>query len=204
MRILKTFAAAVIGTVFAVCSAYAEDAASDHTELGPPVGAKIPVNLVTTDSTGAAEDFDSLVGKNGMALFFVRSLDWCPYCRLQALEVAKRAEDFTSRGLSIVFISYDSVEKLAMFDRKWEVSPTLLSDPGSKIIDAFGIRNEQHKPGSRAYGIPHPIVFIVAPDKTILAKLYEKDYLTNDKSYRERPEVDAILAAADEAEAKRK
>ncbi|MFQ5563896.1 MAG: peroxiredoxin family protein [Parvularculaceae bacterium] len=199
MWILKPFVAAAAATAMIVAAALAADETPGQTELGPPVGAKIPVDLATVDSTGTAQDFDSLVGDNGMALFFMRSLDWCPYCRLQALEVAKRAGDFTARDLSVVFITYDSSDKLAKFDAKWEVAPTLLSDEGSKIIDAFGIRNEQHEPGSRAYGIPHPVVFIVTPDGTIRAKLYEDDFMTNDTSYRKRPEVDAILEAVDGA-----
>ncbi len=191
MWILKKLTAAIMAATLMVSMATAGD------DLGPPIGAKIPSDLAAVDSTGAPQDFSSLVGEKGMVLYFVRSLDWCPYCRLQALEVAKRTGDFTDRDFSVVFVSYDAVEKLQKFDRKWEVSPTLLSDPDSKIIEAFGILNETHKPGSMAYGIPHPVVFIVAPDKTILAKVYEDDFKTNDASYRRRPEVDVVLAAAD-------
>jgi hypothetical protein len=63
-------------------------------------------------------------------------------------------------------------------------------------IDAFGLRNEKHVSG-RFAGIPYPAAFIVKPDRTIAAKLFEADYTTNDKSYQNRPEVAAVLAAAD-------
>jgi peroxiredoxin Q/BCP len=167
-------------------------------ELGPKVGAVIPHDLTATDATGAARSFDTLVGPSGMALFFVRSVDWCPYCKAQTLSVDASRADFSRRGLSVVFVSYDPPEKQKKFAADNSVAITLLSDPKSEIIDAFGLRNEKHISG-RFAGIPHPAAFIVKPDRTIAAKLYETDYETNDKSYVNRPEVGAILAAADAA-----
>jgi peroxiredoxin Q/BCP len=167
-------------------------------ELGPKVGAAIPHDLAATDATGKARDFGSLVGEKGMALFFVRSVDWCPYCKAQTLSVDAARAEFEKRGLSVVFVSYDAVERQKAFANARKVSVTLLSDPKSEIIDAFGLRNEKHTSG-RFAGIPHPAAFIVKPDRAIAAKLYETDYETNDVSYASRPEVAAILAAADAA-----
>ncbi len=172
--------------------------AADAADLGPNVGAAIPHDLAATDASGAARDFDSLVGPKGMALFFVRSVDWCPYCKAQTLSVDASRAEFEKRGLSVVFVSYDAVEKQKAFAAAKNVGVTLLSDPKSEIIDAFGLRNEKHVSG-RFAGIPHPAAFIVKPDRTIAAKLYEADYATNDKSYVNRPEVGAVLAAADGA-----
>lgn len=167
-------------------------------ELGPKIGAAIPTDLAATDAAGAARSFDNLVGPKGMALFFVRSIDWCPYCKAQTLSVDAARADFEKRGLSVVFVSYDAVEKQKKFAAEKSVGVTLLSDPKSEIIDAFGLRNEKHTSG-RFAGIPHPAAFIVKPDRTIAAKLYETDYETNDKSYVNRPEVGAVLTAADAA-----
>ncbi len=167
-------------------------------ELGPKIGAAIPNDLSATDAKGAARSFDNLVGPKGMALFFVRSVDWCPYCRAQALSIDASRADFEQRGLSVVFVSYDAPDKQKKFAAEKSVEVTLLSDPRSEIIDAFGLRNEKHVSG-RFAGIPHPAAFIVKPDRTIAAKLYEIDYETNDKSYVNRPEVGAVLTAADAA-----
>lgn len=167
-------------------------------ELGPKVGAPIPHDLAATDSSGASRDFASLVGPKGMALFFVRSVDWCPYCKAQTESVDAARAEFERRGLSVVFVTYDSPDRQAAFAAAKNLGITLLSDPRSEIIDAFGLRNEAHKEG-RFAGIPHPAVFIVTPGGAVAAKLYEADFLTNDKSYRQRPEVAAVLAAADAA-----
>ncbi|MGE0409864.1 MAG: peroxiredoxin family protein [Amphiplicatus sp.] len=191
MAIMKWLAAAgaVLGMSFGTAGA---------ADLGPPVGARMPHDLAAEDATGAARSFDNLAGENGMALFFVRSVDWCPYCQRQTLEVNAAKPEFDARGLSVVVVSYDPVEKQKAFADKNDVSATLLSDPRSEIIDAFGLRNEKHATG-RAAGIPHPAVFIVGPDRVIRAKLYEEDFATDDKSYTKRPAVEAVLSAADKA-----
>lgn len=187
---------AAIGLTLLVALAPVAPAGAADAELGPIVGAKIPHDLSSTDADGEARKFDSLVGPKGLVVFFVRSVDWCPYCKAQALSVDASRRDFAARGLGVAFISYDPVDKLAAFSQSRDLGLTLLSDPESKVIDAFGLRNERHKEG-RFAGIPHPAAFVIRPDRTIAAKLYEKDYLTNDKSYATRPEVGAILAASD-------
>ncbi len=175
--------------------------ADQSIELGPPVGAVIPHDLSTMDAEGAARDFDGLAGEKGMVLVFIRSLDWCPYCQSQTLDITKRAEEFEAKGLNVVFLSYDSQEIQTRFKKKWRIDPTILSDADSEIINAFGLLDESYDPKGRYYGVPHPAVFIVNDDKTIAAKLYEKDYLSNEKSYRNRPAVDVILDAVEAAAA---
>ncbi len=177
---------------------FAAASVANAEELGPAVGETIPHSLEASDAAGEPQSFETLVGENGMALFFVRSVDWCPFCKAQATGVNEARAEFEQRGLSIVFVSYDAAEKQAAFVEQNGFAPALLSDPRSEIIDAFGLRNETHKEG-RFAGIPHPAIFLVAPDRTVLAKLYEEDYASNDKSYRNRPAVDAVLAAADAA-----
>lgn len=185
-------------TAVAAAFALAATSGAAQAELGPKIGSTIPHDLSATDSQGAARSLADLAGKNGLVLYFIRSVDWCPYCKAQTITVDAAQEDFAARGLSVVFVSYDSIEKQAQFAKQFDLRATLLSDPKSEIIDAFGLRNETHKEG-RFAGIPHPAAFVVTPDGKIAAKLYEEDYLTNDKSYRRRPEVSAVLAAADAA-----
>jgi peroxiredoxin len=64
----------------------------------------------------------------------------------------------------------------------------MLSDPGSITIDAYKIRNTKVRPG-RAEGIPHPTIFLVNKEGKITAKLREENF-------RERPTIEAIVAAA--------
>lgn len=168
-------------------------------ELGPPVGTTIPHDLSAETAGGEAVNFAGLVGEKGLALFFIRSVDWCPFCRAQAVDVNKRVADFEARGLTVAFVSYDPPAKQKPFVEKWKFRPALISDEEIEIINAFGLRNEAHGEGGKFYGIPHPAVFIITPDRKIAAKLYEEDYATNDKSYRNRPAIDVILETADRA-----
>jgi len=170
-------------------------------ELGPAIGETIPHDLSIMSASGVVRSFDTLVGEKGMALFFIRSIDWCPFCQAQVIEVDGRAQEFEDRGLSVVFMSYDPPAEQQKFIKRRKIDTVLLSDQESEVIDAFGLRNENYELGSRGYGVPHPAVFIINTDKTVAEKFYEDDFLSNTKSYRNRPAVDIILEAVDQAAA---
>lgn len=63
---------------------------------------------------------------------------------------------------------------------------TLLSDPKSEIIGAFGLINEATPRTSDWYGYAHPIIFVVDANGVIRHRFSETNY-------QNRPEVDAIL-----------
>ena len=176
-----------------------DDPVHEAPDLGPPVGAALPHDLALRDSTGAQRRFDDLVGARGMALFFNRSVDWCPYCQIQVMDVSHRIEEFRARGLEPVIVTHDPIDEQATFIKRRRIAATLLSDPESEAIKAFGLLNHRYKPGDEDYGIPHPAIFIVDTQGVIRAKLYEKSFMENAKSYRKRPAIDAVLAAADQA-----
>ncbi len=198
MKTLTTLAA-IAASSFLSMSAFADDMA--QVELGPALGETIPHDLSVPTAHGKMEDFQSLSGEKGMALFFIRSVDWCPYCQAQAIEVEGRAKEFQDRGLNVVFLSYDQPEEQRAFIKRRKIDSVVLSDTESEVIKAFGLFNENYEVGSRGYGVPHPAVFIVNNDRKVAAKLYESDFISNDKSYRNRPAVDLILEAVDAAAA---
>ena len=68
-------------------------------------------------------------------------------------------------------MSYDPVDILANFAKRRGISFPLLSDRGSKVIDAFGIRDE-----SRKDGLPHPGTFLIGADGRVKAKLFHEGY----------------------------
>ena len=80
----------------------------------------------------------------------------------------------------MVAISYDSLDVLKKFSDRNELEYPMLSDEGSKTIDAFGIRNEQmdgKKFGKNDLtGIPHPGTYILSADGTILGKIFLERY----------------------------
>ena len=157
-------------------------------EIGLAVGDQAaPFKL--NDQAGNKVSLAELTAEHGnLALVFYRSADWCPFCKNQVAALEENRAKLEAAGITLVGISYDSVKVIERFSKEKSIGFTMLSDPGSTAIDAYKIRNEKVRPG-RAEGIPHPTIFLVNKNGKITAKLQEE-------SYRERPTIDAIVAAA--------
>ncbi len=154
---------------------------------GLKVGDKIPTHLELKDKTDEMQSFDTLKGDKGLVLFFIRSADWCPYCQVQLLDLRKGAADeIIDAGYNITIISYDAPAELNKFATRYSFDFPMLSDEGSKTIKAFGILNEDKKPGRFGYGIPNPTIYVVSADKEIQGILAEE-------SYTRRPEIKDIV-----------
>ncbi len=68
----------------------------------------------------------------------------------------------------------------------------LLSDPGSRIIDRYALRDEAYA-GQKEDGIPHPAVFVLDAKGRVRWVKIETDF-------RERPSNASIAAAIDAIE----
>jgi peroxiredoxin len=73
-----------------------------------------------------------------------------------------------------VGISYDSLDVLKRAQAKHSITFPLLSDAGSKTIEAYGILNTEAT--GNAKGIPHPMTFVVDKLGVIRAKLFHEGY----------------------------
>ena len=169
---------------FATVAASAED-------LGPPVGVTAPDIGTRLDQTGMPRTLADVMGKNGLVLMFFRSADWCPYCQAQLIDMNGGVTEIEKRGYRVAALSYDSPEILQTFTTKRNIAYTLLSDPKSEVIDLYKLRDPQYPPGSRAYGVPRPIIFVLDKQGVIKAKLYEE-------SFKVRPPVTAVISKLDE------
>ena len=158
-------------------------------DVGPPVGAHVPA-FSAHDTTGHTRSLASVMGPKGVVLVFFRSSKWCPYCLAQLLSLRDEDAPLMKRGYKLAAISYQSPDELAAFARERAIPYTLLSDEGSRTIDAFHLRDPQYKPGSIAYGVPQPSIFVIAPDGMIRAKLAHE-------GFKVRPDNGAILAMVD-------
>jgi AhpC/TSA family/Disulphide bond corrector protein DsbC len=79
-------------------------------------------------------------------------------------------------GVRIAAVSYDSEATLRRFAEKYNVGFPLLADVGSAVIRSFGIFNTNIAPGLRAYGVPHPVNYLVAPDGIVIRKYFVPNY----------------------------
>jgi peroxiredoxin len=130
------------------------------------------------------------MGKNGMVFFFFRSAVWCPFCQAQLMDLNSGVADIEKRGYSLVGISYDQPSAQANAIAQRGLKFTLLSDPRSEVIDRYNLRDPQYKEGSRAFGVPRPIIFILDHEGIIKAKLYEATFM-------KRPPVGLVIETID-------
>jgi peroxiredoxin len=90
-------------------------------------------------------------------------------------------------GVQLVGISYDSPAALKTFSDRAKITFPLLSDPESKTIESYHIRNEAAR--GKAVGVPNPGTFILDQEGVIRAKLFLE-------GYRERHTTEALIKAA--------
>jgi peroxiredoxin len=79
-------------------------------------------------------------------------------------------------------------EKIAS-DGKGAVNFPLLSDPDSKIIDTYGLRDPAYE-GQKVYGIPRAAVYVINKDGKV-------SWTKIESNYRERPTNQQIRTALD-------
>jgi len=90
-------------------------------------------------------------------------------------------------GVQLVGISYDSPAVLKTASDRMKITFPLLSDPESKTIEAYHIRNEAAR--GKAVGVPNPGTFILDQEGVIRAKLFLE-------GYRDRHTTEALIDAA--------
>ena len=105
---------------------------------------------------------------------------------MQLIEIS---DQFEAMGLNVAAMTYDSVEMLKTVEEDQGIEFTLLHDEGITHVNALGILNEDYEPDSRAYGVPHPGIFLISPDGIIRYKFAEE-------GYRTRPDFSNVLEAA--------
>lgn len=157
--------------------------------IGLADGVQAP-SVTLVDTTGTTQTFEALAGARGTVVAFVRSADWCPYCKKQLVDLEAAAGPLAEAGWTLVGVSYDPVATLAAFKAEKGLSYALLSDGGSAAIKAFNLLNTDMKPGSRYEGIPHPAIMFIGADGRIETTLRED-------GYKNRPATDLVIETAE-------
>lgn len=164
------------------------DAVGEETPEKPglSVGHRAPA-FTLKDQNDKEVSLDALLKKGPVALVFFRSADWCLYCKLQVVQLQRNLKEFQAAGGQVVGISFDSVEILNRFARRSRITFPLLSDVGSKTIDAFEIRDQESPKGNSYHG-----TFVIDQQGVVRAKLFQV-------SYQERPAVEALVQTLKDA-----
>ncbi|NQY39025.1 MAG: peroxiredoxin family protein [Henriciella sp.] len=157
--------------------AFADDHSTETSNMVCVEAGTVAPTVAAVTAAGEAVDLAGITGENGAVLVFSRSLDWCPYCKAQALELETVKADLEAAGWTLNLITYDTPETLAEFAADKSLSYTFLSDTDSATIDAFGLRNEDVTAGSRFDGIPHPAIVYIKSDGEVAGVQKEEGYV---------------------------
>ena len=172
----------------AVISIFLFSFQADGAYSATKIGEKIPHQLDLVNHRGESVSFESLKGEKGLVVFFVRSADWCPFCKNQMMDFGKYYMSFKDIGYEVVSVSYDPVSVLKRFADNKAIPYPMLSDTKSESIKAFGIRNKKYKKASRFYGIPNPAVYVIGADGIVT-------HMFSEGGYQSRPPIGGILRA---------
>jgi peroxiredoxin len=103
------------------------------------------------------------------------------------VQLQRDLKSIEDAGVQIVGISYDETKALKTASERMKITFPMLSDPESKMIEAYHIRNEAAK--GKAEGVPYPGTFILDREGVIRAKLFLE-------GYRVRHTAEALITAA--------
>ena len=135
---------------------------------------------------------EEFAGRNGTVFIASRSLDWCPYCMRQMIQLQQHSADFEAAGIGMVAMTYDAPPLLQAFATRHDITIALLSDVGALSFKTLGILNDQYRKGDFEYGIPHPGMIVINPQGEVVGKLFLE-------AYSSRVDSAAALAFAEAA-----
>jgi len=130
------------------------------------------------DMQGNQVTLSAAKGKAPTVLVFYRGY-WCPFCAHQLSELRSLLK--ANEPVRFLAISVDDHEKTKQLmekiaaDGNGPVNYTMLSDPGHKIIDAYGLHDPAYD-GKRFYGIPNPAVYVIDKNGRVAWAKVESDY----------------------------
>ena len=188
MQTVRLAVLVLVAVLLASSADAAEETAAD--KAGLAIGQAAPA-FTLVEQNGQEVSLAALLKEGPVALVFHRSVAWCLYCKLQMVQLQRHLKEIEAAGGQVVGISYDPVEKLKRFANRSKITFPLLSDVGSKTIDAYDIRSKEEAPAEWS-GFARHATFILDQQGIIRTKLFQL-------SYQERPAVEALIKALQDA-----
>jgi peroxiredoxin len=148
---------------------------NDDFDPGPAVGSNFP-GLQASYQGRTITLINEFVGRNGTVFIASRSVDWCPYCMRQMIQLQEHKGGFDAAGIGMVAITYDDPALQQAFIDKFAITIPMLSDMQALSFKTLGILNEEYQPGDFQYGIPHPGMIVIDPAGKVVGKLFLKAY----------------------------
>ena len=127
------------------------------------IGDKAP-ELLGTDQDGKEIRLSDFKGKK-LALYFYPK-DNTSGCTAEACNLRDNFSDLKAAGYEVYGVSKDSQASHGRFAEKYSLPFTLLSDPSTEMLQAFGAWGEKKMYGKTTFGTLRK-TFIIAPDGTV-------------------------------------
>jgi len=117
------------------------------------------------DQNSKTHTQQDLTGKTTLIYFYPK--DETPGCTTQACSLRDNFEALQAEGINVIGVSKDDVASHTKFATKHELPFTILADPSTKMIDAYGAWGERNMYGRTFMGTIRSAV-LVGPDLKIL------------------------------------
>lgn len=147
----------------------------DDFDPGPAVGSRFP-GLQASYNGRPVTLINEFAGPNGTAFIASRSLDWCPYCMRQMIQLQESKAAFSAAGIGMVAITYDEPKLQQAFIDKFGITIPVLSDVDALSFKTLGILNGDYAPGDSRYGIPYPGIIVIDRNGLVVGKLFLEAY----------------------------
>jgi len=113
------------------------------------IGDKMP-EFALLDQDGNTHSSSEYLGKKTVVYFYPK--DSTPGCTAEACDLRDNYQRFISLGYNVIGVSKDSVASHRKFADKYELPFTLLSDPTTGMLQAFGAWGEKKMCGKVSIG----------------------------------------------------
>ena len=164
------------------------DQDNEEFDAGPLIGLKMPpINALYNGKI--VQDITTLSGESGLVFVINRSLDWCPFCMKQTIQLQEYKKKFETAGINVVIITYDEPHLQKEFANKHSIDLPILSDIKAQTFRSISVLKKDYKPGDRFYGLPNPGMLVIDAKGIIRGKLFIEDYSS-------RVDSKAVLAYA--------
>jgi len=168
---------------------------SDEMKRSAPVsvGEQAP-DFTLEDIQGNQVTLSATRGKVPTVLVFYRGY-WCPFCAHQLSELRSLLK--ADEQVRVLAVSVDDHEKTKQLinkiaaDGNGAVNYTMLSDPGHKVIDAYGLHDPAYD-GTKLDGIPHPTVYVIDKNGRVAWAKVETDYKVRPSNADIRAALEAL------------
>ncbi len=187
MKMRSLLCLSLAGLLWAVSGAAQEE--PPKPEVGLKIGTRAPM-FKLKDQNGKEVSLENLLKKGPVAVVFYRSASWCMFCKFEIIHLQENIKKFEAAGDQVIGISYDAVPAVKKFADSKSITFPLLSDAGSKTIDAYGVRDST-SPGPQEPFATHA-TFVLDQNGIIRAKIL-------DVLYQEQPGVNYLLKALKDA-----